>query len=805
MNGSTDTSQNESNSPVTVMHDIVHFTDDAGVVDTNTLHHVIEDLSSLSVINHDLSIISFLKRPKIYRSGRLSSTDTYGVIGGVAFPLVNVPSSLLSNTMVLDKLKGVMGIRSTLVITVVVNATRFTQGVYGLFHVPSGGAAIAYHNSVRNAYVHTYHTRSMLPHVRLDLSCDTKATLSIPYTGAYNYLDLTNASTSAGTVTGDSGSIVFAPLTPFSQLSPALGEAYYTIYWHMEDVTLYGAGLVAQSDIAIGEAKSKGAGPLETTSKAISYVAGKFSRVPTLSSFASTVKWASDIVSGVASAHGWSRPTNLQAAVRVKRKPLAYFSNVDELDSADALGLSVKSSLQHTQFSGTDVDELDIVNFCSRFCLIGDVEWADTAAQGFLLADYPLSVNHLPVSGGIVQYTPLSYMGSMFQYWRGGIKFKFTVVRTEFHSGRLQFSFSPNSFSDSHTVGYAFSDYFYREIIDIREKSIFEIVVPFLQNTSYLPVGRDFGRLDIHVVDELIAPSTVSSSVRILVEVSGCDDIEFSVPRFINRTPVFDLSPQMDCMISSNVIAGDRKPVFSVVPSKMCIGERVVSLRSMLKKFTSSSTVGSISIPGSNSFLLRPRLIEWCSSLSNSTSQSQTADLYSYVSCCFASSRGGIRIKYINPAPVSRVLVAESTSATRRQLGVVSLLTPTSNAFGVKFIGVPGIDVARDRIARTNVVYFNPIEEYGAEVEIPAYQFGLTVPTQELRVASPGRDWPASFIEHICAYLPQLRIQDPSLDTYDLTSVDGQRPFVARAGSEDFELGGFISIPPMRNFQEIDP
>ena len=89
------------------------------------------------------------------------------------------------------------------------------------------------------------------------------------------------------------------------------------------------------------------------------------------------------------------------------------------------------------------------------------------------------------------------------------------------------------------------TSYLLREIVDIRDTSEFRFVVPYVSTAQYLKMsdvdgsgGDEMGRLSIHILNELVAPSTVAGSIEILCEVSGGPDFELACPRQYSAAPI---------------------------------------------------------------------------------------------------------------------------------------------------------------------------------------------------------------------------------------------------------------------------
>jgi hypothetical protein len=264
----------------------------------------------------------------------------------------------------------------------------------------------------------------------------------------------------------------------------------------------------------------------------------------------------------------------------------------------------------------------------------------------------------------------------------------------------------------------------------------------------------------------------------------------------------------MDCSIASSVIGNGPRSRDSIVPAKLCMGERILTLRSLLKKFTASTIVGGIG-GGGNCMAVRPKLVEFVDGTADDASSAYTADLYSLVSCCFAMTRGGVRFKYISPLSrglnTATATTSEGVTSTTTNVNSylsVATLGETRDSFGFKYATVNDTKIAYDDLTRRNAVYFNALEEHAAEIEIPAYNANISLPTQELTVGL-GLNWPISFVSDLVAFQPTVYIKDPLLPTTALAELDTQRSFIARAGADDFNLGLFVAIPPMRQFEII--
>jgi len=126
-----------------------------------------------------------------------------------------------------------------------------------------------------------------------------------------------------------------------------------------------------------------------------------------------------------------------------------------------------------------------------------------------------------------------------------------------------------------------------RHIVDIRDGTEIELLLPYLVGTNY-SITDSFssssncsGQLDITVLNELRAPETCSTAMDILIYYSGGPDFEFAAP---GRNNVYPFMPQMadlDC----GVIGGDKKLVQNTTNAEQSIGELFSSVKQILNKY----------------------------------------------------------------------------------------------------------------------------------------------------------------------------------------------------------------------------
>lgn len=784
---------------------------------SNKAASTMEMLLAFNAPTTQQSIKTFFEKPTIISQGNLSTANTVPI---AVYSALHPLDSLFALPIWTDKLKGNFGLRFTMVFTLQVNASRFQQGRYMLTWCPTGGgtgvaarvsAWVSMHTSTRQA-------RTQLPHVEIDLASQTAVELRIPFSSI-----MTAFPVSAISDINNYGTLGQLQLWPYEPLVAASGitTAGYTLWCHLEDVTTYAAAVPQSLKVVRSskgnpseqEAKAKGVGPISSVLSKVSEASGMLSAVPLLGPYATTLSWSANLMSGVASVFGWSKPINLGVVQRFNRNSVAYATNGDAIDNSMPLSFQTDNAVSVLPgFAGTDVDELSVSAMAMRPAYVTSITWESftTMPPGYSLAVLevgPSCVELTSIDNGrsVKHLIPCQFVASQFRQWRGSMQYTFKVVKTEFHSGRIAVCFSPEeSRTTSAGATYATSDFLHREIIDIRTCDTFTITVPYTATSPYKNTGttRDFkiGGLFLYVVDPLIAPSTVSQTIKILVEMSCGPDIEFAIP-----IPRYRLTPTYNCVPQSKVITNSKPPpnqseVVNIgnshveTPNTMfaeaCIGEKVVSFRTLLKKhmMISPGPTQVVNL-GENQVNVLPFCWQPFNNAIGAVSVLDYPfnDLYSLMCSMFVYSRGGANLKmktqYVGTYNTGSTIMARMNfidsgavinTMTDYDIAALDASTITTNIIGL---------TDQYHVA---TVYEEPF----IEVSAPQYhQFvnrssmdHMVSPTTPYRVSGnyPCTQWGITF-------------------SWDSTAVNGTYPKVnvTRAAKDDGNFGYFVAVPSM--------
>jgi hypothetical protein len=793
------------------------FVSDASVVKAED--SMISKVSSLfyksSTDQYEQSIKTFFEKPVNIMSGNFSNGDSVSTFYTTPYSLKYSPHDFIKPfTVRSTKLSGFLGFRATCVVRLVINATRFQQGRYMLAYIPSGGSSPASSKGQawNIAHWNQKHQRTQLPRVEFDLNCDTEVELRIPYVSSANYVPTAAIITDTNYLYATGTFVIF----PYKDLIVGSGSATagFTMWQHFEDVELIGPATPqsgqmfttkkrSKKSVSSQEQESNGLGPISSPLTAISKGFSSFAQVPGLSTYAGPASWVTERLAGCAKIFGFSRPHDISPAHRMVRSIVPYVGTVDNSDTSLPLSLSASNAVTQAEgFSGSNMDELDFKNIVSIYSYFKEIPMASASGQsGDLLGSWNLNPDHFwyqttGVGGKLFNhYQPLAFVAQYFSLWRGSLRFRIKIVKTEFHSGRIAICFNPIEPGVTTTaLSYANSDYLHREIVDLRYSSEIEFAVPFISSSPWKSVrGTDnnLGTIGIYTVDPLQAPSSVPGSIYFLCEVSGGPDFEFAVPR--NNTslvPCFGVTPQSGKMFSSKndscsierVSIGASSEAVNINNSAFCIGESVTSFRSLLKTFSLMLNQGSYDTT-KNIVSFLPFAWDYYYNNASPVIPNWNPDIYGTLCSIFAMSRGGVRWKFIEP-------LGPANSATNTLCGftTVSLDQTTGPINQMIYEGTGN--------------YISPTEIFiGSSTGTRAFfQSGVGV-HPEVNVPQYHRYHSRSNLDHMCNTTYNYSTGIGNLSTRNFVEYystnNNPLSIPMRAGSDDVNFGCFISIPPM--------
>jgi len=594
----------------------------------------------------DADLADFLSRPVLIK-------DYDWVQGAEINQSFNPWVDYFSNPRVQEKLANFYLLRCKLVIRVQINATPFHLGSAILSYNPLQNIAdnVDYSNSLVNGGTWLT-TLSQRPHVLIDASTSQGGSLVVPFMWLDNAIRVP--------VQADFENMGHCRLDSFTRLydanSTLSGDVNVSVWVHAQDVELSIPTVSAPFTPQAGDEYAK-PGPVQNIASQVAGVAQRLSDIPVIGPFAMATQIGANALSGIASIFGWSRPTVVDDIQRYKPHPAGEFATTDSKDTVTKLTMTSKQELtvDPRTVGLMNIDELTIASIAGKESYLGRFYWAtsDNKSETLYTQGVTPSLNSTTVITGPPAYkeafpSAISFASSPFQYWSGSITFRFKVVCSRYHRGRLRITFDPYSNSTVTTPGNY--NVAYQHVLDLAQTRDVAITVPWAQAAPYAktsPIfeshgtGRHFrkpkwtdasttrpsagdqadiqnlsefcnGFLNVMVQNELKSPN-LDDAIEILVFVSAGEDFEVAAPKGNFRArenagavqlqpfvPQSGMSGQADVgqadsrneeenapeLMMSDPIFEEQSPTMYELKPKVFFGERISSFRSLLKRYT---------------------------------------------------------------------------------------------------------------------------------------------------------------------------------------------------------------------------
>jgi len=394
------------------------------------------------------------------------------------------------------------------------------------------------------------------------------------------------------------------------------------------------------------------------------------------------VSWGLRALGGVASFFGYSKQKTLAAPIAVERFIDKYSACGDGSTSVLPLTLMHDNHLAISDdYDLHSEDQMSFTWLKQQECLIEEKTWTTTQATNTVLATYPHSNTNAYVTPYVVgTHTatlgigpPIYYMTQAFKQWRGGIRFRFVFVKTGYHTGRLQFTYTPletvTTQPDTTTSAYSI-----REIVDLHTANEIVLELPYMLTLPWQRNSMSAGSLQVRVLNQLRCPETCSSTIKMLVFVSGCDDYEVSIPTWkqgawnLPFTPESGLSEDDDQVINEP-IGGFGLQTLGLDFTSHCVGEVFNSVKQLTNRYNMICELSKV-VP-TNYLSINPWLVGKVNLTAVTgvwTASNAGGDPYSFISRMYLGYKGSMNVKLVNG----------NTDTTKRDSVILASFMPQS-------------------------------------------------------------------------------------------------------------------------------
>lgn len=458
-----------------------------------------------------------------------------------------------------------------------VKATKFHVGMI-MASVRRGGLNNTVVDITSQKHLITYSQR---PRILLDVSTQQQGMIKVPFVYPYPWISLSTTS-DIRTPVGTWPTVDIVGFGDLAAVGATTGNAEVSIFVRAKNIKMAGATTAPYVGVsesqpltlhmrgvssasmkstkgrtpppnAVDEYEAKG--PVSKVASVVADAAGKLRDVPYIGKFALATHIASGALGHIASLFGFSRPALIDDPTRVIPRPSDSFALVDGKAVTDKLSLTSKQevSVDPSVIGLPSIDEMSFNYLKKVETYLTKFEWHPTDTTDttiFQLVVDPMAEDS--VGGATSRYYPtaLSFLTKPFGKWRGSLKYRFVMVASKFHAGKLTFSYEPTE-----GEGGATSDELYQRrqhyVVDLSTDLDVELTVNYQRNLTYCDVVssisspiayfntngtsisasplRTNGTIYVQPYTELTVTDDVTP-VKVLVFISAGDDFEVQEP-----------------------------------------------------------------------------------------------------------------------------------------------------------------------------------------------------------------------------------------------------------------------------------
>ncbi len=649
------------------------------------------------------SLKEFLARPVLAYT---YSWDETGFTDTTESPWLD----FFSNPHIKKKLDNFAFMQANLKAKVVINASPFLYGALLVSYRPLPNFTCEVpltQTSTRFGADSTYNIsctpQSQTPHIILLPQNNMGGEIVMPWFYHKNWMNITSAADLTAM-----GTLYFQELVSLrSATNAATFDITVSVYLMAENVQVTGStsALAAQSGkrnkknnqadrAAPNEWSDK---PVQKVASVVADIAGRLTTAPYIGPFAKATEMASNAIKGIATLFGWSNPPVIDNAMPMKNMPFHNLTTTGVSEPGATITIDAKNelSIDPRTVDLPPIDEMDLGYVCSKESLLTHFMWSDVDAKETTLfsALVQPNVNELSaVTPGNINYTiyaapPVSHVSHLFRFWRGDLIFRFKVICTQYHKGRLSISWDPLYDIGTNTDIYTTS---FNQVVDLAPDLDISIRIPYLQARQWLIVDKDLsdawsayrprygttilrtpvthitgtynnGEIVVKVINELSGPE-VDSEIAVLVFVKAADNFELALPEAPGDPTLSVLKPQS--LVRTNektaLVSPSHSGANAPIQNLNYMGETVKSLRTLLRRqvleqivtftdYTPSGFFQELSFrftkwpksPGYNTF--GPHLAQGVTSTTGVAYSYTQQSPFAWTVSCYVGMRGAIR------------------------------------------------------------------------------------------------------------------------------------------------------------------
>lgn len=517
------------------------------------------------------------------------------------------------------------------------------------------------------------------PHLWLDASTSQAGELVLPFFHPQDCLDLQGT-----TDFRDMGTLWLKSLSSLRHANGSTRPISIQMFAWVEDINLSTltqntATLSPQAGMMPQAGESSEGGPISKPASALAKVAGALSKAPGIGPYALATQTMANAIGSTARLFGYSRPRVLDTPKPVSVQQTGNLASTDMDEAVTTLALTSQQEISvDPRIVGLDsTDEMSFGYLAGKWSYFAKFPWALSRSL-----NYPLfSVAVSPIAFGMgnrvlspatkngFALTSMALTAMPFDFWRGTIRYKFQVICSAYHKGRLLVTWEPRGIAaavpEMNTVQ--------STVIDISETTEFEIEVGWGARTPGLHVmslvtaetlgglrhsmGALFpcdpvhenGTINVYVLNDLVTSGSDTNDIEVLVSARS-DDLELWSPTQLHINPM-TFEPPLPAMEAQGAVLGDETSsiLFGRKYSKsiptICSGETITSFRALLKRYVLKRlTMTFGELPDLSIILFA---LMGSSYLGNFYELDIGMDVQYFILNCYCGWRGSTRHKYM--------------------------------------------------------------------------------------------------------------------------------------------------------------
>lgn len=721
----------------------------------------------------DVSLGKFLSRPVLIQSFNWTTAAPN------LYERFNPWRDFLREPRIANRIAHYAFMRAKLKIRILINGNQFHYGRIIASYIPL--PSMDYLTVDRPNVAQDVVNASQRPHIYLDPTFSSGGQLTLPFFYPKNAVSIQDEEYA------NLGEMVLHTINVLKHANGADDKVTINVFAWLEDVHMFSptSGTAATLAPQSGEQDEYGTGPVSRPASVVSRIASRLTSVPMIAPYARATEIGAGAVSKIASLYGYCRPNDISTITTFRPQWGGNMVNTNVDDTAIKLSVDAKQELtvdpRTVGLSGQD--ELNIKSIATRESYLVTFPWNVAYQRDQKLYDLLVCPGLHSKNGAEIHCPASCFAANPFQYWRGTMKFRFQIVCSNFHKGRLRVVYEP--WASDTGLDYTTN---YNRIIDIAKEKDFTIEIgwnqalAFMKSISFSDTDTGHGtsvafdntlknangKISLYVVNDLTVPnSTVNNDISVNVFISAGDDIEFAAPRSIINRVAYNPEPPdppvvLDAQSAEQIDEMTPQPsrpvqdatehvgpsVSNTDPTNhVFFGETISSFRTLLKRYN-HYLVEAPADTATGLYWWSLRLPAFPLTRGQPATGSAllvgknvvTGNLLGYLSPAFCGWRGGIRHKIYLVADNRGETGAGGSSAASfapfavaRSNGIGSS-SPYRNTFSTVDITTnSGIVLSQQNVFRDNMsgTTSNPLSKNPVgDVEIPYYSPWRFMPTK---------------------------------------------------------------------------